>query len=1030
MSDSELEEYCDSDADHRQEEVEYRITRRASRPKRIKKRSSSSDLFIARGSTRQHQITSTSSSSRRHSKGVKKCIALTKMRNAERLYKELNTTIHILNLTVKYEPEPFAKSLHDSDHETVNFTVNSDSGEGSLNHQCPDYQDSLVESPTFQDWPEDQENMLQTIEALHITEEKRGIDNHHHHQELPQSIQKTIDASDDAIHQLKHLNLSDAIMNKQCSFEFMKRVENALKNALQKMNEIIEELQDQNCSLQSSDMEVGSFSSMGSLMTEAHENCRKLGLACQDLFDISLDTCLNALILLELLFESCDNDLDSILTQCLPQTMDLIRLYQKLMDLESKMSIQGIGPVRLVKNERTEGRKLNTVQTLVHSVNKLVTEIQRHLLHEKYMESGTLSESMTLRTGNDDDVVVEASSPLIVLKQSWNWLCGVSLRLGKLHKGLRMEIFSLHLTTLLDATHRCIEIQSTPEITEIINSATSLEKYEIQPLSEDEVKCQEWLLPSICKLQSHVKNVIRQINRDSTLQTVDLSHLVTLRRRFTQLILVTITRMSRSTLCHENLTQMRMEMRRSQAMETTKLIQKFLESPLVDQESEMDDFDAINKIMNDLITSICTLNSKLQLHKNKSVTLSEQPISVSVVESTTSRTPLDRLISEELESSSSVEYKSPFQTQTASSLEASVIMFQQQGSSLSLPGVVPDMGSLELNSLDQPLRPIPSLGHFLEVDCKDLEILNPLGSGSSANVYLMNYFSSQVAVKVAKEPEVNSRAELRIQKEAEIHQRVNNHPQIVRYFGKYMDTSQSPARTLGIIMEYCKLGNLTSAIREAQWLKDLENDGQDISSKKPYLGYHLYKDWPRRLTLGCQVAAGMSYLHHKQIVHRDLTSYNVVLYPTGSDEQFGAKICDFERSNYIPEGETIPRTSAFANSPPWSAPEVLKNEEYTTQADVFSMGVILWELMYLDNPWNKLKELMCQNEVVISCHLSNGSRLPLSPEDAPEGIPEFNDLVELVKSTWKDDPQERPSMGSFHRSLDSIRRTMEERIQQ
>jgi serine/threonine protein kinase len=86
------------------------------------------------------------------------------------------------------------------------------------------------------------------------------------------------------------------------------------------------------------------------------------------------------------------------------------------------------------------------------------------------------------------------------------------------------------------------------------------------------------------------------------------------------------------------------------------------------------------------------------------------------------------------------------------------------------------------------------------------------------------------------------------------------------------------------------------------------------------------------------IALGLAYLHSQQpapILHRDLKSSNVLI-----DEAWNAKLADFGLARIKQENATMTR----CGRPAWTAPEVVKRERYTEQADVYSLGVVMWEV--------------------------------------------------------------------------------------
>ncbi|KAK3159077.1 hypothetical protein QOZ80_2AG0145410 [Eleusine coracana subsp. coracana] len=105
-------------------------------------------------------------------------------------------------------------------------------------------------------------------------------------------------------------------------------------------------------------------------------------------------------------------------------------------------------------------------------------------------------------------------------------------------------------------------------------------------------------------------------------------------------------------------------------------------------------------------------------------------------------------------------------------------------------------------------------------------------------------------------------------------------------------------------------------------------------------------DERKRLRMALDVARGMNYLHNctPVIVHRDLKSPNLLV-----DKNWVVKVCDFGLSRM--KNNTFLSSRSTAGTAEWMAPEVLRNEPSDEKCDVFSYGVILWELCTLLQPW-------------------------------------------------------------------------------
>lgn len=85
-------------------------------------------------------------------------------------------------------------------------------------------------------------------------------------------------------------------------------------------------------------------------------------------------------------------------------------------------------------------------------------------------------------------------------------------------------------------------------------------------------------------------------------------------------------------------------------------------------------------------------------------------------------------------------------------------------------------------------------------------------------------------------------------------------------------------------------------------------------------------------------------IHRMKIVHRDLKSANCLV-----NKHWTVKICDFGLSRIMTE--TPIKDFSSAGTPEWMAPELIRNEPFSEKCDIFSLGVIMWELCTLNRPW-------------------------------------------------------------------------------
>ncbi|PWA41625.1 serine/threonine-protein kinase, active site protein [Artemisia annua] len=121
-------------------------------------------------------------------------------------------------------------------------------------------------------------------------------------------------------------------------------------------------------------------------------------------------------------------------------------------------------------------------------------------------------------------------------------------------------------------------------------------------------------------------------------------------------------------------------------------------------------------------------------------------------------------------------------------------------------------------------------------------------------------------------------------------------------------------------------------------------------------------DWRRRVHMAMDIARGMNYLHHchPPIIHRDLKSSNLLV-----DKNWNVKVGDFGLSRI--KHETYLTTKTGKGTPQWMAPEVLRNEQADEKSDIYSFGVVLWELTTEKIPWDTLNSMQegCQNVLCV-----------------------------------------------------------------
>uniref|UniRef100_A0A8P4GUR4 Tyrosine-protein kinase receptor n=1 Tax=Dicentrarchus labrax TaxID=13489 RepID=A0A8P4GUR4_DICLA len=269
-----------------------------------------------------------------------------------------------------------------------------------------------------------------------------------------------------------------------------------------------------------------------------------------------------------------------------------------------------------------------------------------------------------------------------------------------------------------------------------------------------------------------------------------------------------------------------------------------------------------------------------------------------------------------------------------------------------------------------------------------------LGEGAFGKVFLAECYNLtpdqeklHVAVKTLKEANESGRADF--YREAELLTNLQ-HEHIVTFYGVCVESDP-----LIMVFEYMKHGDLNKFLRSHGPDAVLMADGQH--------SILVELTQSQMLHIAQQIAAGMVYLASQHFVHRDLATRNCLV-----GENLLVKIGDFGMSRDVYSTDYY-RVGGHTMLPiRWMPPESIMYRRFTTESDVWSLGVVLWEIFtYGKQPWYQLS-----NNEVIEC-ITQG-RVLQRPRTCPK------EVYDLMLGCWQREPYMRLNIKEIHSMLQSL----------
>uniref|UniRef100_A0AAR2KGQ0 receptor protein-tyrosine kinase n=1 Tax=Pygocentrus nattereri TaxID=42514 RepID=A0AAR2KGQ0_PYGNA len=312
-----------------------------------------------------------------------------------------------------------------------------------------------------------------------------------------------------------------------------------------------------------------------------------------------------------------------------------------------------------------------------------------------------------------------------------------------------------------------------------------------------------------------------------------------------------------------------------------------------------------------------------------------------------------------------------------------------------------------------------------------LQLEKSLGRGAFGKVMQASAFGignsvsrMTVAVKMLKEGATPSEHKA-LMTELKILNHIGHHLNVVNLLG----ACTRPGGPLMVIVEYCKYGNLSAYLKSKRDVFMLNRvSASFINSSITQSSFYIYynvkfsilgasstTNTPLLLedliSYSFQVARGMEFLASRKCIHRDLAARNILL-----SENNVVKICDFGLARDLYKDLDYIRKGDARLPLKWMSPESIFDKVFTPQSDVWSFGVLLWEIFSLGAspyPGLNMDEEFCHR-------LKQGTRMRAPEYSTPE-------IYNIMLTCWEKNPADRPTFTALVSTLGDL---LQARVQQ
>lgn len=268
-----------------------------------------------------------------------------------------------------------------------------------------------------------------------------------------------------------------------------------------------------------------------------------------------------------------------------------------------------------------------------------------------------------------------------------------------------------------------------------------------------------------------------------------------------------------------------------------------------------------------------------------------------------------------------------------------------------------------------------------EIGYEELILGEEIGRGVFGKVFKGEWRSQQVAVKQLIGKEFTDKQLQDFRTEAQLYCALRPHAHVVQFYGVCTHAD----KPLCIVTEFCDLGNLLNLLKKDHSLcnvKQLSSFARDC-------------------------ARGMLHLHEEHIVHRDLAARNLLV-----TKHLEVKVSDFGMSRFNATNEEDNSTESTVGPLKWMSPEAILKQTYSTSSDVWSFGVVLYEIFTQSPPYQGMTAVEAGFAVS-----KEGKRLKL-PDSVPQPIHHL--MVWCLNS----DPALRPPFKTILQELNDFIKTL------